>query len=176
MKKKSLILGIALALCLVGCGQTEKEPEVLSSVSEGRVTISGALADCRSIKVNIPTECCDEYDAATECVMKMENASSYQVYQIDMYNKKDKETNPDGTITIEIELSDEILSAHGDEYKVYKLVGSKCEEINNITLNDNVMIFETDVDGDYVVVKFDSTGSTTPIYAVPENEGACGCC
>lgn len=173
MKKRILALGVMLMLGLTACGNTK---DVLGIVNEGRVSISGDVTNCKSIRVNLPTSCCDEYAMATNCIMKMENVSSYEVYQIDMLDRKNNEIDPDGTITVEITLSNEMLNAGGDEYKVYRLTAHGCTEINGAEFNDGVIRFETDGTGDFNVVKFDSTGQSTPIYSVPEDEGACGCC
>lgn len=187
MKKKALILATMLTICLTACGNKNNEVvdndqylvinedgTKMVNTQEG-ITISGSVADCTYVQIESPTECCNEYEAITRYLLTTENASSYEIYKISMYNKNNKSTDPDGDIEITIPLSSAIKEQAGDEYRIYRIDDNNITNVSAKEDGKNI-IFKTEADGVYAVVKFDSTGNSNLLFISPGDGGSCSCC
>ena len=130
MRKRILMVAAAITVMLstfTGCANKEM---VLTA---DNITISGKLekeAKYVSLKDTDKEE--TEYQTSID-YLYLFNAT-YEIYDIDILNKKEEEIQPSGQLDVKLKLSDKLKNATGDKYVVF---GDTINfKINDIQKND----------------------------------------
>ena len=124
MRKRILMVAAAITVMLstfTGCANKEM---VLTA---DNITISGKLekeAKYVSLKDTDKEE--TEYQTSID-YLYLFNAT-YEIYDIDILNKKEEEIQPSGQLDVKLKLSDKLKNATGDKYVVFG--------VNDIQKND----------------------------------------
>ena len=137
MRKRILMVAAAITVMLstfTGCANKEM---VLTA---DNITISGKLekeAKYVSLKDTDKEE--TEYQTSID-YLYLFNAT-YEIYDIDILNKKEEEIQPSGQLDVKLKLSDKLKNATGDKYVVFGVNDYRLFRINN-EATDDTMIFK----------------------------------
>lgn len=123
------------------------------------ITISGKLekeAKYVSLKDTDKEE--TEYQTSID-YLYLFNAT-YEIYDIDILNKKEEEIQPSGQLDVKLKLSDKLKNATGDKYVVFGVNDYRLFRINNEATDDTINFKINDIQKNdmktYIICKYNS--------------------
>lgn len=143
----------------------EESTEAIKELAADNIKISGLNGEADSITIKPVETDSDDYNNVTDKLDALEDYHyvTYEVYNIDLL-KDNAKVQPDGSVTIALNLSEDIINADGDGYDVYRTESDgEITKLEN-SVEGNVITFNTEHFSIYTVVKTDST------YVEPEPE------
>ena len=156
MRKRILMVAAAITVMLstfTGCANKDM---VLSA---NNITISGKIengAKYVSLKDTDKEE--TEYQTSID-YFYLFNAT-YEIYDIDILNKKKEEIQPSGKLDVQLKLSDKLKDATGDKYVVFGVNDYKLFRINSEVADDTINFKINDIQKNdvktYIICKYDS--------------------
>lgn len=156
MRKRILMVAAAITVMLstfTGCANKEM---VLTA---DNITISGKLekeAKYVSLKDTDKEE--TEYQTSID-YLYLFNAT-YEIYDIDILNKKEEEIQPSGQLDVQLKLSDKLKNAIGDKYVVFGVNDHKLFRINSEMTDDTINFKINDIQKNdmktYIICKYNS--------------------
>lgn len=156
MRKRILMVAAAITVMLstfTGCANKEM---VLTA---DNITISGKLekeAKYVSLKDTDKEE--TEYQTSID-YLYLFNAT-YEIYDIDILNKKEEEIQPSGQLDVKLKLSDKLKNATGDKYVVFGVNDYRLFRINNEATDDTINFKINDIQKNdvktYIICKYNS--------------------
>lgn len=152
MNKKilSTILILALAcMSLIGCGKSE--PITKLSADAEAVTITGDIGDAVDMNVDIITSDTNSIEAAIADATD-ESVKKVMPYDITILDKKNNPVQPDGTVTVTIDL-DKSFNTDNHLAVYYFNDNDNTAELMNSTVKDNKISFTTTHFSTYVVTE-----------------------
>lgn len=143
----------------------EESTEAIKELAADNIKISGLNGEADSITIKPVETDSDDYSNVTDKLDALEDYHyvTYEVYNIDLL-KDNAKVQPDGSVTIALNLSEDIINADGDGYDVYRTESDgEITKLEN-SVEENVITFNTEHFSIYTIVKTDST------YVEPEPE------
>ena len=86
--------------------------------------------------------------------------ATYEIYDIDILNKKEEEIQPSGQLDVKLKLSDKLKNATGDKYVVFGVNDYRLFRINNEATDDTINFKINDIQKNdmktYIICKYNS--------------------
>ena len=156
MRKRIIMVAVVITVILstfTGCTNKEK---VLTA---DNITISGELEkEAKYVSLKAANEEETEYQTSID-YLYLFNAT-YEIYDIDILNKKEEEIQPSGRLDVQLKLSDKLKDATGDKYVVFGVNDHKLFRINSEVTDDTINFKINDIKKNdvktYIICKYDS--------------------
>ena len=149
---------------LAGCGnstsnESDTNTENNVAVSEETtleatgIKVDGNFGEAKSVSCAEVTNG-DVYDAVVAELA--EGSTGMAVWNIDIIDAAGTAIQPDGSVTITLNLPDSLINADGDTYTVYRQEGDGTQTVLPSEVKGNTIVFATEHFSIYTVVKTDS--------------------
>ena len=156
MRKRILMVATVITVMLstfTGCTNKEK---VLTA---DNITISGKLEkEAKYVTLKDTDKEETEYQTSMDYLYVFN--ATYEIYDINILNKKKEEIQPSGQLDVQLKLSDKLKDATGDRYVVFGVNDYRLFRINNEATDDTINFKINDIQKNdmktYIICKYDS--------------------
>ena len=154
-KRIFMVVAIVTVMLSIFTGCTNKE-KVLTA---DNITISGKLEkEAKYVTLKDTDKEETEYQTSIDYLYLFN--TTYEIYDIDILNKKEEEIQPSGRLDVQLKLSDKLKNATGDKYVVFVVNDHKLFRINSEMTDDTINFKINDIQKNdvktYIICKYNS--------------------